>query len=714
MANSYIKLYYSSQWRLIKNKLMVIEDIEKYLSSFDFLAISNYQYVKHDVAITLKFDLSQRYTDNLINDGIKYVSITNNDTNNTFYYYVDNAEWRARECVRLTLSLDILNTFKYGTDYILSDKTKINRQHKNRFEFLSGDIYKRIIDVSNENINPILYKQEESYINGDGLKWYLLYINDSEPSESLVNPVKCLLCANREIDVKPFGTEANGRIYPNMLVDGYFYYSLMADNTFTLDDGTTINTIGNSISNIQIYKLNEYLINVVVVTKIVANLDTTYYKRVYTTSYLQISSNQSFDYTNVNTWNTSPTYEKPTEYIGTQQFYVAGYPVVRLSSIDDLDRTNAKLIRVIELPYCVDDFTYTNNVLQVNSNWLYVVNDGFSCLQLANLNTKFKSTIEFVDNPINNCFVTSSEINTNPTAQRDDNLESKIYNSEFYNVKFVYDSFVFTFDLEKLNITSIDDITMTNFNFYASNTITGKFMFKFDNYKLKVSTSDYDNILVVNRNNDLALYNVSYINYIRNGYNYDVKNKTRTQESAGINTSLSLLGTIGAFASSYFSGGFGIAMGVSMATSTISQIYNTIQTIKTTDESLAEKINQLKNQSASVSGSDDIDLLNVYTNENKAKLCYYAPSTQMTNALLDLFYYCGYADNVQEKPNITTRTRFNYLMADIDLAYTCNLSATIIEQLKTLYANGVTFIHNYNNAWDVEQITNNIETNIGG
>ena len=714
MANSYIKLYYSSQWRLIKNKLMVIEDIENYLSHFDFLPISNYQYVKHDVAITLKFDLSQRYTDNLINDGIKYVSITNNDTNNTFYYYVDNAEWRARECVRLTLSLDILNTFKYGTDYILSDKTKINRQHKNRFEFLSGDFYKRIIDQSNENINPTLYKQEESYINGDGLKWYLIYINDSEPSESLVNPVKCLLCANSEIDVKPFGTEANGRIYPNMLIDGYFYYSLMADNTFVLDDGTTINTIGNSISNIQIYKLNENLINVVVVTKIVANLDTTYYKRVYTTSYLQINSNQSFDYTNVNTWNTSPTYEKPAEYIGAQQFYIDGYPVVRLSSIDDLDRTNAKLIRVIELPYCVDDFIYTDGVLQVNSNWLYVINNGFSCLQLANLNTKFKSTIEFTDNPINNCFVTSSEINTNPTAQRDDNLESKMYNSEFYSVKFVYDSFVFTFDLEKLNITSVDDITITNFNFYASNTITGRFMFKFDNYKLKVSTSDYDNILVVNRNNDLALYNVSYINYIRNGYNYDVKNKTRTQESAVVNTSLSLLGTIGAFASSYFSGGFGIAMGVSMATSTISQIYNTIQTIKTTDESLTEKINQLKNQSASVSASDDIDLLNVYTNDNKAKLCYYAPSTQMKNALLDLFYYCGYADNVQEKPNITTRTRFNYLMADIDLAYTCNLSATIIEQLKTLYANGVTFIHNYNNAWDVEQTTNNIETSIGG
>lgn len=713
MANSYIKLYYSNQWRLIKNKLFVIEDIEQYLTNFDFLAISNYQYVKHDVAITLKFDLSQRYTDNLINDGIKYVSITNNDTNNTFYYYVDNAEWRARECVRLTLSLDLLNTFKYGTDYIFSDKTKINRQHKNRLEFLSGAIYKRIIDQSNENINPILYKQEESYINGDGLKWYLIYINDSEPSESLVNPVKCLLCANREIDVKPFGTEANGRIYPNMLIDGYFYYMALANNVFVLDDGTKIDMAGNGVSNIQIYKTCEDKINVVIVDTYITTT-TTHTKRVYTTSYLQINVDVSFKYTNVNSFNSYPFYDLPSSYIGTQQFNVAGYPVVRISSIDELDRTNAKLIRIIELPYCVDDFIYTNDVLQVNSNWLYVINDGFSCLQLANLNTKFKSTIEFVDNPINNCFLTSSEINTNPNAQRDDNLESKIYNSEFYNVKFVYDSFVFTFDLEKLNITSVDDITMTNFNFYASNTITGKFMFKFDNYKLKVSTSDYDNILVVNRNNDLALYNVSYINYIRNGYNYDVKNKTRTQESAGINTALSLFGTIGAFASSYFSGGFGIAMGVSMATSTISQIYNTIQTIKTTDESLAEKINQLKNQSASVSGSDDIDLLNVYTNDNKAKLCYYAPSQQMTNALLDLFYYCGYADNVQEKPNIATRTRFNYLMADIDLAYTCNLSATIIEQLKTLYANGVTFIHNYNNAWDVEQVTNNIETSIGG
>ena len=36
------------------------------------MQINNYQYVKNDIALTLKFDLSQRYTDPLQYDGIKY------------------------------------------------------------------------------------------------------------------------------------------------------------------------------------------------------------------------------------------------------------------------------------------------------------------------------------------------------------------------------------------------------------------------------------------------------------------------------------------------------------------------------------------------------------------------------------------------------------------------------------------------------------------
>ena len=715
MAYSTIKLYYGTEqkkWKLTPNKLMVIEDIEEYLNTFSFIQINNYQYVKNDIALTLKFDLSQRYTDPLQYDGIKYVRVQNSDTTKPVYYYVDNVEWRANMCVRLTLSMDILNTFKYGIDYKLSAKTKINRQHKNRL-MQSTQVNKlvRIVDKYAENINPNLYKYYENKINDDGRKWYLIYMNENNPSESLINPVKCLLCADTEINARPFGTEANGRITPQMLIDDYFYYVASLSVKFTLDDGTIIERMNTASQwRVQMYKKDNIINLVVIDSYIVSGGEINSIKRVFTSSFVEFDINFSASYTNENSFNVAPYNEYPTTYVGTTQFNVDGAPLVRIAPISELDRTNAKIIKVIELPYCVDNFTYNDNVLLVNSNWLYVRVDGFNALQLANLNTKFENKLITSGSPYSNLWLLKSNTDINPTNERNDLLESKIFNSEFSAFKFVYDSFVFNYELEKLNISSIVDNSTITFN--VSNTISGKFMFTFDDYITTISTQDYNNILVVSRNNDIALYNVAYINYIRNGYNYDIKNKNRTQTNAWVGTILGAIGTIGAFASSVYTGGFGIAMGVSMATTTASQIYNLVNTIKSSEEAIQQKQEQLQNQSGNVSGSDDIDLLNVYTDGNKAKWCYYRPSQQMLNVLYDLFYYCGYADNVQEIPNTHTRCWFNFIACDMVLDYTNNMNSAMVEQLKTMFNNGITFMHHYNGTWDIDQVKNNVEISL--
>ena len=43
---------------------------------------------------------------------------------------------------------------------------------------------------------------------------------------------------------------------------------------------------------------------------------------------------------------------------------------------------------------------------------------------------------------------------------------------------------------------------------------------------------DYDRLIYVNRNNEVSTYDNAYLNYIRTGYNYDVKNKNRNIASS--------------------------------------------------------------------------------------------------------------------------------------------------------------------------------------
>ena len=50
--------------------------------------------------------------------------------------------------------------------------------------------------------------------------------------------------------------------------------------------------------------------------------------------------------------------------------------------------------------------------------------------------------------------------------------------------------------------------------------------------------------MVVARNNNIAIYNSEYINYMRNGYNYDVKAKNAALLNAGLNIGTVVLSKI--------------------------------------------------------------------------------------------------------------------------------------------------------------------------
>ena len=375
--------------------------------------------------------------------------------------------------------------------------------------------------------------------------------------------------------------------------------------------------------------------------------------------------------------------------------------------------TDPKLIKAINFPYCPNEWMSGKGQIKNYPSNLYTYNATDKVFELANAQVNdFDRQIYFnATNPIK-AFEVTTTITSGMT--RNDDFESKLYHSDFYQPKFVYDSFGFAYHLENIDM----DTYLNNFNledfivrYVVSGNVLSKFMFQFIQYVCDRSIQDYENVMIVDRNNEKALYNSAYINYIKSGgFSYDSKKANTQNAMNGLTTALSLVGAVASFVSSAYTGGAGIVGGVALATTAIGGIARSIKTAQDQDKAISQKLLQNANQSVSVHGSDDMDIFTAFSN-NKAKMCYYQPSAIMRQALADLFYYCGYATHEQKIPNVKTRKYFNFVQGEIILNdYTFNeeIADKIIEKWKE----GITFIHKVNNAWDVAQTLENFELSI--
>ena len=98
---------------------------------------------------------------------------------------------------------------------------------------------------------------------------------------------------------------------------------------------------------------------------------------------------------------------------------------------------------------------------------------------------------------------------------------------------------------------------------------------------------------------------------------------------------------------------------------------------------------------------------------NRLSVKYYHISDALKQDFADLFYYCGYADNSQEIPNLNSRFWFNYIQCDAVLENeTSNTYTEYLQDIKARLNIGVTVYHNHNNTWDTEQKYENWEVSI--
>ena len=320
-------------------------------------------------------------------------------------------------------------------------------------------------------------------------------------------------------------------------------------------------------------------------------------------------------------------------------------------------------------------------------------------------------------NPLCNVKMNNDVIAKSLTDLRSDNInniweEPKLYHSDFYYNKYVYDSFSKVIKNESylndlMTLEEYED--MKEIKFIMTSTINSNFMFEFTFLaQFNFNSEDYEKILFINRNNEMTIYNNEYLNYLKSGYNYDVKNKNRQEAMSWFTTGVGL--TAGVLSLIFGSKTLGAGLVASSVLSIANSINNTIQL----ETSLEQKLDQLKRQSTSVFGADDVDLLANYCKENKMWVATYEVSDRMKNALSDLFYYTGYIDDVTEVPNVTTRMWFNFLQCEPHFDYVNNISAECLEELINKYKGGVTYLHKniINNVvtWDFDRVHENWES----
>lgn len=827
MATSIIKFYKNDLLRVDKNFMYSERKESSYFETFLNKSlkktIDNFQYIKHGLDISIKVKESQTnlYNKATTNLPYNYVSIKNSDSDRIYYYYIVSGTWRSSNCIQYELSIDTIATFWDTIQTSMTDKSTVVREHRDRFYKINGDLHEgslliRKIDPVSEGIqvaNKVEKNDrivEAADLPSNVSKWYIVYRTEVNKDNLSDIPIKCYLCCDKDVNL-----EADGVNYldtKNLNKDYIYYFYNESANS---NGGVSFTNQGGTDKQ---YNLNSTLAGVTGATLRVISINysadkwvvNAYYftgdKNIYETTTSEFVSSGNTIIELVDGMTRGYVLEDSSKLVSLHDYYLYLYlsenaPVIYVNggtvvwkSIKSVDRTMSNLNTIIELPYCPsNEITYdtVNHVYNYDSN-IWEWSNEFNQLKLIDLNSEFYRSLNVAYNiPDMAYYIKDIEISS--FYGRIDKTESKIYHSDFSQLKYVYDSFSMTLDRERLNITS--DLTTPpsmNLNYKQSNNITSNLLFDitFDGQDTSYKKlNDNDPILLATRNNEVTIYQDNYINYMRNGYNYDKKAQAiqNVQQIVGVASSaIQSALSVGANFSSIISNNAllkkefynqlnqnsrewdlisnSLRMGLkenkmtqqeykdqfstslhltlnknadareaydakriqqkkSFGTSTQLMIQNSVGIIGSIssaitskmlqENSMNQKLAELQAQSASTAGSNDLNLLNYY-NKNKLHEMKYELTDNMKESVYDLFYYMGYATNIQKKPDLYSRSLFNFIMINPEFDNT--LDATVnkeyIEDIKARLASGLTIWHDttrhtygYNNTerWILDQ-----------
>ena len=691
------------QCEITPEKNCVVDDITSYLNSLTSNVVDNFQYIKLDLDLYIKINSSQT---NVANFNYNYVAVKNSDVSKVYYYFIiGSPKWISQNTIQLQLSLDTLNT--YWTDLTFTDKTHITRQHKDRFTKKTSNHLLRKVDKYEEGITGTkFYKTGSSIrVNSADYDWYLIYKNKEDVNTNTSVPIDCFCCASANINLK-LPTSENGINFANYNVgDSISIYS-KDNSSFTW----TVNGSSYTISADGTYKglilIKRQFANVGYLLKsdgnvLVSNIGnttltgiTSTLKGYYAAGYDPVELGQADNYSSA---------------IGNLELQnyteiLIGGTTGTLSSINTVNRSDTKIIKIIKMPYAPFDVNIVSGKMTIPTGWIY--SGGY--LKLEDLNTEFLSYVSggFDLDELQVAY-TSGDIAAN--KNHDIKYESKLYNSNFYSVKYAYDNFEKEILLERFNVRT--DFPGNTIKFKQSNNISSNSLFDIQaiNGTYEESTL-YGRYLNVNRQNEVALFSSDYINYIRTGYNYDKKAKERQLASNWLGVGISTAGTIANIGLKAVSGGVSLAAAIGTTQSLISGLSNAILQSISAEDAINQKLEATKQSPASVSNTEDLNLLSYY-NGNRLIRYNESVSDEVKNSIYTLFRLTGYACNDYGIPVTNSRLYYNFLQCDADIEESSwTAGKDFLDDVKSRLKTGVTIFHKVNGSYNFLQDKENFET----
>lgn len=748
-----------------RERRLILENIAAFESAvFDYgasfpscapITFSERISVKLDIGSAPAFSLGSGKFDYAV---IKAHDSANPSRNAVYYYFIDSFERVSDSVARAEMTIDELNTIS-GNDYLLknllSDRCIVKREHKNRF-FLKANRWLPLIDRIPEGIGFPVKRLFTSYVEDDGIDWTTFYFSEAQSGDS---PIATRVMPSKEVGV-------NQRVAQSPLVvdlinkrmaKGCYY--LVASETqkegvdaFKAVTATWEKDGATSVSEAVLYskipdpndpskaltclaalvEMNYSAAVSVKVTALYYDNELNFAKAVEGNTLAVGSGGVSlsiafpsclrFGENNKGITSLADMLRLETD---PEYYLVTAIETRYLKSSNEISRTSLYLKKAIETPYRPFEYEVgvqlkagvyeANGILIFAEGSLYGKND-FSFYPTDKRLIGYLSLPQLLQTP------------TEDPAGKQTALdnETKAYHSDFYFVKFVYDSFSLAMKEEEcyfnVNVGSEENKEIV-FRFIASSDMVSEFYFSPRYYpglnpKEPFFTTyfkeDYPNLLIINRNNETPVYTSAYLDYLRTGYNYDLKSQAVAIGLQGLGVALNAINAGVGLASAAFTGGLTSPYAVGATTSLISSIVNLGTNASENNRGNAQRLNELRAQGASVAGNSDYDISKAYTN-NRVKMVGYRIEKEALEAVKNLFYLKGYASAAVKRPTMDNRTSFDYLEAEPDfspeaMAFPKWVRDLVADDIRA----GVTALHYRGDAdgYDVNQTSSNWENEI--
>ncbi len=667
---------------------------------------------------------------------------------NKLPYFIEKIDRVSDQVVRVRLLFDELNFMSAigsadGIAGFLSDRTRVTREHKDRFaKSKTGNSYLPIIDRFPEGISGNFRRTSKEAIElpenvktGKGFDWTAFYFSDGTDASS---PISSFLVADEPLFQKTLKAAEDTTTIANLPEYTSLYFALPEASSkkitmLNTDDGVTRSVTLGEEADIDGRPCVVMAARIWTYGKLASRMPSYLYKLWYDRNGLFVKEEQVGLVDNEFYKLTAPRCIRT--FSGTSAWPTSMSAILRLPTLTaffkkdvddlerivaegDIDRTALGLKKAIALPYRPfdrDASGYLPEGCFVVAGKILLARDDL------------ESTIEFTPKgrDLRLPYMTAKPTEATDGKATALQLEPKVYSSEFRFAKIVYDSFSIVLKGEEsyfnTNLSEIGNDKVV-FKFFASPSMVSEFdfsLYSWPGYSAAefilspIWGEDYPLHLIINRNNETPVYTSGYLDYLRTGYNYDLKSQAVQLGMQGLGIAISAINAGVGIAATFATGGLAAPYAVSAATGFASSIANIGKTAAENQRGNAQRLKELQAQGASVAGNSDFAVSKRYT-KNRVSLETYSVEPRLINAARSFFYLKGYATDEIKAPTCHSRAHFD--LVECDPVFQPEALSLFPKWMLDMIADdlrqGVTFMHAVSGDYDIGQTSSNYELSV--